>query len=779
MSPRSPLFRALLISCSLAWVAIAQADDEPPALDGGTNGPVAGHSLHGEAFNEGPRQSAVLMPGTGNVKLTITTSNPQAQAFFNQGLGQLHGFWFFEAERSFRQVAFLDTNCAMAHWGMALSNPYNTNRAAEFIRKAHALKTNATPREVLWIEAYHDYFTGKDGEKERRSKLVKALENIVQEHPEELEAKTFLAFQVWMNEGEGISIASRQAVDSLMNEVLAVEPMHPIHHARIHTWNYKKDQRALNSAARCGQSAPGIAHMWHMPGHTYSALKRFDDAAWQQEASARTDHAYMMAARILPDQIHNFAHNNEWLCSNLLYCGRVKDAIALARNMIELPRHPKYNTLNRKDDNSAYDKNNGSSMKGRERLLDAFLAYELWPDMTALADTFYLEPTELPEEQARRLYALSLAQFAQNHPEAALERIQGLDACLNQLKRERFEAAEKAETESKKKKEGSGEANKAMVKAMEGFNGRLERVENYRAELKVWTLLSKGETNQASTLLEESKQIPKKQRARLWSALGNRTNTIHLASELGKDSTNEAPALALAAHLLWRAGESNQATNFLHQLRSISSRFDLETPILARLAPIALAAGLPSDWRVPVVIKEDVGNRPPLDSLGPFRWQPFPAPSWALLDAQRKEHSLAEYRGRAVLVVFYLGAGCVHCVEQLNQLAPVTSDFGAEGVSVVAIGTDSPEGLERTTKKATGKAGFPFPILSDPSFTAFKAYRAYDDFEQMALHGAFLVDEEGRIRWQDIGPDPFTDFKFLLKESRRLLGLTRRNVARR
>src|SRR5205085_11751914 len=132
---------------------------------------------------------------------------------------------------------------------------------------------------------------------------------------------------------------------------------------------------------------------------------------WQQEASARTDHAYMEAARILPDQIHNFAHNNQWLCTDLLYCGRVQEAISLAKNMVELPRHPKYNTLNRKEDNTAYDKNNGSSLLGRNRLFDAFLAYELWPEMLELAESYYLEPTELPEEQAHRLYALALAHF--------------------------------------------------------------------------------------------------------------------------------------------------------------------------------------------------------------------------------------------------------------------------------------------------------------------------------------------------------------------------------
>src|SRR5438552_492002 len=431
--------------CFLAgWVAIAAAEaigaEEKPASVGSTNLVEAGHSLHGEAFNEGPRQSAHLIPGTGKVKFKITSKHPQAQAFFNQGVGQLHGFWYFEAERSFRQVACFDTNCAMAYWGMAMANVNNAKRAKGFIERAHDLKTNASPREVLWLDAYHSYFTGKNLETDRRKELVNALENIIQKHPKELEAKTFLAFQLWENEEKGIPITSRESADALMKQVLAVEPLHPTHHARIHLWNYHRDEGALDSAARCGQSAPAIAHMWHMPGHTYSRLKRYDDAAWQQEASARTDHAYMEAARILPDQIHNFAHNNQWLCTDLLYCGRVREAIALAKNMVELPRHPKYNTLNRKEDNTSYDKNSGSSMLGRSRLFDAFLAFELWPEMLELADTFYLEPTELPEEQARRFYALALAHFELGATNEAKSMLSEIETCWKQLKLERFDA---------------------------------------------------------------------------------------------------------------------------------------------------------------------------------------------------------------------------------------------------------------------------------------------------------------------------------------------------
>ena len=74
--------------------------------------PLPGHSQHGEAFDEGPRGRAYLMGGTGKVHLAVTTEAPGVQALFDQGIGQLHGFWYLEAERSFRQAAALDPHCA-------------------------------------------------------------------------------------------------------------------------------------------------------------------------------------------------------------------------------------------------------------------------------------------------------------------------------------------------------------------------------------------------------------------------------------------------------------------------------------------------------------------------------------------------------------------------------------------------------------------------------------------------------------------------------------------
>ena len=337
-----------------------------------------GHSTHGEAFNEGPRQKAYLMKSTSNVHFAITTKSEEAQAFFDQGVGQLHGFWYFEAERSFRQVALLDPNCAMAYWGMAMANTNNSKRARGFMAECVKRKDQAGEREKMYIEAYDAYLKAEENKKKERAEAyTRALEKILLKFPDDVEAKAFLVLQLYLNRDASLPITSYLAVDALLDQIFAVNPMHPAHHYRIHLWDIEKPEKALGSAALNGQSSPGIAHMWHMPGHTYSRLRRYDDACWQQEASARVDHAHMMRDGVLPDQIHNFAHNNEWLIRNLIHVGRIHDATDLAKNMIELPRHPKYNHLDKQ----------GSYKYGRERLMNVLREFELWDETIALCQS--------------------------------------------------------------------------------------------------------------------------------------------------------------------------------------------------------------------------------------------------------------------------------------------------------------------------------------------------------------------------------------------------------
>ena len=468
----------------------------------------AGHSAHGEAFNEGPRQRARLLHGTGKVHLPVTSRLAPVQAFIDQGVGQLHGFWYFEAERTFRQAAALDPDCAMAYWGMAMSNVNNSKRARSFIAQAVARKSKASRREQRWIDAYAAFFSDKGSDQDRRRELVHRLEDIRYEFPGEIEARAFLVFQLWDNANHGIPLPSKAAVDAIIQEVLDAEPLHPVHHYRIHLWDGDKPERALASAARCGQAAPAIAHMWHMPGHIFVGLHRYADAAWQQEASARVDHRHMMEDGLLPDQIFNYAHNNQWLVEDLEFVGRSHDAIALAKNMIELPRHPRYNTLNVRANGKPYGVR-GSSAEGRRRLIETLYRFELWDEAIGLANTVYLEPTDFRAEQVERLRLLGVAYFSKGDRKAGQQQL----AALEKLQ----PGPAKPTAKGKRGRRGTRRG---------GDNGSIAAA---LAELRAYDLLAAGDMAKARAAFEKVKDIPTDRQARLWLRLGDGDRAERLA----------------------------------------------------------------------------------------------------------------------------------------------------------------------------------------------------------------------------------------------------------
>ncbi len=755
---------------SIQLIAAKQAESEEKSLP-------EGHSFHGEAFNEGPRQKAYLMKGMGRVRFPITTNKQEAQLFFTQGVSQLHGFWYFEAERSFRQAAMLDPNCAMAYWGMAVANRNNVERAKKFINSAKEHRKNASKREKLWIDSEVNYWADtKKNEKDRRRKMVRDLETIIFDFPDDIEAKAFLAVWLWQSSHKGLPISSHMTINMLIQDVLDIEPMHPCHHFRIHLWDSEKPERALASAANCGQSSPGIAHMWHMPGHIYSKLKRYQDAVWQQEASARVDHAHMIKDRVLPDQIHNFAHNNEWLIRNLNHLGRVNDAVALAKNMIELPRHPNFNTLAKPDVPTEYGKR-GSSRYGRSRLIETLLRYEMWEEIINLSQTVYLPYTTIPEEQAKRLAAIGAAHYSLGQEEKGTETLEDLDKIFSQLKQLKLDAGTDAEEKARAEKKNDNDTNKAMVDAMNKFNNRFKTVNQYKAELLVYQSISNKDEETFNKQIGKASRISRERKSQLQLKIGNKKEAQKLASQSAK-STNEVYPLANYVDILWKSEKEKEAIEQFKLLRKISSSIDLEHAVFQRLNPIAKKLNLPEDWRIQNKISHDVGERPSLDSLGPFRWTPSPAAQWSLTDGQGKNHSLNDYTGRPLIVVFYLGKGCAHCIEQLSAFAPEVDSFKQAGIDLIAISTDNVGGLRETFQLNKDKP-FPFPLLSDTSLKVFKQYRVFDDFENQPLHGTFLIDRGGLVRWQDISYEPFTKINFLLKESERLLSQEPPQVTRR
>jgi len=750
---------------------------EEPAGDGG-KGVLEGHSYHGEAFNEGPRSSAYLMNGMGRVRFPVTTTVREAQLFFTQGVAQLHGFWYFEAERSFRQAAMLDPDCAMAYWGMAVANRANDKRAQGFIAEAKKRRAATTKREQLWIDSEANYWADtKKAKKDRRRKMIRDLETIIHEYPDDIEAKAFLAVWMWESSRNGLPIHSHGAVNALIEDVLDIEPMHPCHHFRIHLWDYEKAERALASAARCGQGSPGIAHMWHMPGHIYSKLKRYHDSAWQQEASARVDHAHMMRDRVMPDQIHNFAHNNEWLIRNLNHLGRVSDAVALARNMIELPRHPKYNSLAKPGAPTEFGKR-GSARYGRTRLLETLLRYEMWEEIIDASQTVYIEPTTIPEEQAKRLAAVGAAHYALGQAEKGAGVLGQFGDLEDAVKERKRAALAKAEKEAKKGKKNEKETKKARENAVKPFDDRLKTIHQYRAELLAYQAVEDGDADAFKQQIAKAGKLSHGRKSQLHLQIGDKAEAVKLAAKAARTEAQVQP-LANHADILWRSGKEKEAIEQFKKLRGLSAHLDIERAVFQRLAPIAQKLGLPDDWRVAFQPANDIGDRPSLDTLGPFRWTPSPAPRWELTDGQGKQHSLADYAGRPVIIIFYLGKGCAHCIEQLGIFAPETDRFREASIDLIAISTDHIAGLRETVQQNKTGDPFPFPLVSDASLKVFRQYRAYDDFEQQPLHGTFLIDRQGLVRWQDISHEPFTKVDFLLRESKRLLAQDPPQVSRR
>ena len=290
-------------------------------------------------------------------------------------------------------------------------------------------------------------------------------------------------------------------------------------------------------------------------------------------------------------------------------------------------------------------------------------------------------------------------------------------------------------------------------------------------ELQGHQHVQKKEYDKGLELLKKAGSVEVEILTQIKLRAGKTDEAITDAQKHADSKKNEVRPLASLIETLWTAGKRDDARKAFEKLRNVGRYADLHVPALARLEPIALELGFASDWRMSdVVVKDDIGKRPNLDDLGPFRWQPSPAEDWQLVDATGKQRSLADYRGKPVVVIFYLGYGCLHCAEQLAAFAPRMDDFADQGLNVIAISTDDQIDLEKSHKtyEEEGKA-FPFPLVSNAKLDVFKKYRVFDDFEQQPLHGTFLIDGDGLVRWHDISYEPFNDPDFVLRESRRLL----------
>jgi peroxiredoxin len=809
---RHPVIQAFVLACILSFARFASGD----------GGYLPGHSHRGEAFDAGPRQDAYLMGGTGKVSFPVSSKKPLVREFIEQGIGQLHGFWFVEAERSFKEAAKLDPDCGIAYWGLSVANEeLHPARAKQFAADAARHKAGLTDRERMYIDALGTE-TG--------------YRAIMAKYPNDLEAK---AFEVWRvfhkSEEQKIYKADFDAAVELANQILSVEPMHPIHHALIHiAASTNTEGHALESAAKCGDTSPSIGHMWHMPTHIYFALLRYPEAAWQLEASIRTEHARMIHDRVLPDQVHLYAHNNEWLVRTLLHMGRVHDARRTSMQMIDLPRHPLFNLIERpqgrndaekqaaadKDEDSlqsnekVVEVHGTSAYYGRDRLLQTLRQYEYWDDLIDACHTGYIEPTATPAEQGKVHLNLAVAYYCRGKAgdlaagDQELAQIRKLVDEQAVSRKAAMEDARKGPEKDRKRAIGIADARYTITTAaldrslvelesyqriVEGFFISRKMLFIYLAVLAVgeivvfWflrrrlvfgilTVVAAVFTGvwlfqRHLALLDlpyDSKNVEFAFMSRQQLEAGDPDVAEWCARQYAENRPYQVRPQANLVEILYRVGKTDDARAEFEALRDLAGTADLDSPPFARLAPIAREFGFPTDWRRPEKINKILAGRRPLPSLGPLMWRPWSAPDWKLKDAQGKEHTLAEFHGKPVLMIFFLGRGCPHCIQQLDAFAKKAKQFAEAGLTVIAVSTDDEKGIKKSLDDY-GSKKFPFLMLADPKIDVFQSYRAYDNFERIALHGTFVIDANGFVRWHDEGSEPFMDAGFVLAESKRLL----------
>lgn len=652
----------------------------------------------------------------------------------------------------------------MAYWGLSQANFENAKRAKEFIAKAAELLKKEdfkiTDQERAYLDAeiaFHDDKKEKDSKKRARN-FCRAYEDLILKYPEDIEAKALLICRRWQFSRKGVPITSYLGLDAILEQIFAKNPDHPAHHYAIHLWDNRNHEQALDSAARLGQTAPGIAHMWHMPGHIYSKARRYHDAIWQQQASARVDHAHMMKNFLLPDQIHNYAHNNEWCSRNFENLGMATSAVEMAKSLLANPRHPKLNSASK-----------GSSRYGRKALISHLEKFELWQQALDYANSPWLEKLSKDEDDLSRLRLIAVAQFNLGQQAKLQESIAHIDTLLTKAKDSQKQAKDKAREKATKEKKKEKEIEDAVKKAHDQNNGSVKKFENTLTELRGYLAAMNGNFKVANEALSKRPSSFSPMLRQL--AHGDYEKAAETAAKHIEKKNKETVPLAQAIHVLYHADKKNEAwkTGF-EELRSISSAIEIDSPVFARLAPIARELGYPTDWRLEHKPASDLLARPKLDDLGPIHWSPPAAPAFSLPDQHNKPVSLAGYRGKPVILVFYLGAGCLHCTEQLTAMADRYSDFEKAGLPILAISTDSVEKL-KDSQDNYDKGDIPFPIVSDFKKDIFKQYTAHDDFENQPLHGTFVLDGKGRILWSDISADPFMEIDFLIKESHRLLKL--------
>ncbi len=230
-----------------------------------------------------------------------TSCNESAQRDFNFAVALLHSFQFSRAIESFNTVLQEDATCAIAYWGIALSdwgNPFAPGQEDPVqlrLGRQSADNGNAlgarTARERAYLAAVSKLYTNyeRTPQKARLLAYRDAMGGVAAKYPEDDEAQIFYALALAVAaDSADPTYKDRFKAGEILQKLFAEEPTHPgLAHYIIHTYDVPGlCSQALVAARSYAQIAPDAPHALHMPSHTFTRLGYWQESIDSNVAAA-------------------------------------------------------------------------------------------------------------------------------------------------------------------------------------------------------------------------------------------------------------------------------------------------------------------------------------------------------------------------------------------------------------------------------------------------------------------------------------------------------------
>ena len=326
--------------------AVGGASELPPA------GPHASCVAPGDSVDPAILEKPTgLKTGIGSVRQKITTKSAEAQAFYDQGLTDLHHYVWIEAARSFHQALRADPDCAMCWMGLARAEQgaERSQKAQEAIAKAKekARGDAVTEREKAFIGLRALQVQAQDSsgakEKSRHEAYKAALDKAIAAFPDDAE---LLVLRGNAEEpgpwGRGQAGGSASIV--YYEAALSRSPDHlGAHHYLVHSLeNTSRYEEAAAHAKIYAGAAPRVAHAQHMYGHVLPRLNRWTEAQAQFMKADAIEEAYAREENLRPGDDWHHMHNLQLLGFADLRLGRYPEAELTFRRAFATPSHIPY-----------------------------------------------------------------------------------------------------------------------------------------------------------------------------------------------------------------------------------------------------------------------------------------------------------------------------------------------------------------------------------------------------------------------------------------------------